>query len=372
MPRQYTPRHPSPAGSTVTPMDSRHHRRVRMRLPARLRWTTPFGQKIELVNTIDVSRSGLLVSAKDPHTPGVTVSVTFPYDASLFDGQPEVLARVVRCEEVLEVIRSNNAREKVEMGSALEQERTAKLDQLARAIGIPDAPATFAVAFHFEEQTHNSSNGNARPREPERRGSMRRALAIPVRVHPQRIPWFEEAMAIDVSAKGMRFRTQRVFALSAKAHALCRNVDGHSLFKPGNSLRMHTDGNRQRPPHTAAPFRFARTGISVGGIVRLLFEMECDRESCRGIGDSDGTGKLIQFCGAFPFQGASHFNFLACVVGTNNLKHFFAPDHAGEDFRLAVKKRGIVRKGDRHRDARSVGILGGNKQAAARNVNRIY
>src|SRR6266568_4412253 len=194
MPRQYTPRHPSPAGSTVTPMDSRHHRRVRMRLPARLRWTTPFGQKIELVNTIDVSRSGLLVSAKDPHTPGVTVSVTFPYDASLFDGQPEVLARVVRCEEVLEVIRSNNAREKVEMG-------------------IPDAPATFAVAFHFEEQTHNSSNGNARPREPERRGSMRRALAIPVRVHPQRIPWFEEAMAIDVSAKGMRFRTQREYSL---------------------------------------------------------------------------------------------------------------------------------------------------------------
>jgi len=194
-------------------MDSRHHRRVHMRLPVRLRWTTPFGQKIELVNTIDVSRSGLLVSTKDPHTPGVTVSVTFPYDASLFDGQPEVLARVVRCEEVLEAIRSNNAREKVEMGSALEQERTAKLDQLARAIGIPDAPATFAVAFHFEEQTHNSSNGNARPREPERRGSMRRALAIPVRVHPQRIPWFEEAMAIDVSAKGMRFRTQREYAL---------------------------------------------------------------------------------------------------------------------------------------------------------------
>src|SRR5260370_25286921 len=110
MPGQYTPRHPSPAGSTVTPMDSRHHPRVRMRLPARLRWTTPFGQKIELVNTIDVSRIGLLVSTNYPHTPGVTGSVTFPYDASLFHGQPEVFARVVRCGEVLEGIRADNVR----------------------------------------------------------------------------------------------------------------------------------------------------------------------------------------------------------------------------------------------------------------------
>ncbi len=32
-------------GSTVTPADSREHRRVRMRLPVRMRWTTPFGQR---------------------------------------------------------------------------------------------------------------------------------------------------------------------------------------------------------------------------------------------------------------------------------------------------------------------------------------
>ena len=194
-------------------MDSRQHGRVRLRLPARLRWTTPFGQKIELVNTIDVSRSGLLVSIKEPHAPGVTLAVTFPYDASLADGQPEVLARVVRCGEVLEVIRASNAREEIQTESALEQERSAKLDQLARALGISDAPATFAVAFHFEEHTYSSSNGNPHPREPERRGSTRRALAIPVRVHPQRIPWFEEAMAIDISAKGMRFRSYREYAL---------------------------------------------------------------------------------------------------------------------------------------------------------------
>ena len=34
-----------------------------------------------------------------------------------------------------------------------------------------------------------------------------------MRVQPERIPWFEEAMAMDVSAKGMRFRSHREYAL---------------------------------------------------------------------------------------------------------------------------------------------------------------
>ena len=194
-------------------MDTREHRRVRMRLPVRMRWTTPLGQKIELGETIDVSRSGLLVSTKESHTTGITLWVTFPYDASLSDGQPEILARVARCNEVLEVIRSANAREKVQTETASEQERSAKLDQLARALGISDAPATFAVAFHLKEQAHASSNGTATRHEPERRGSERRALAVPVRVHPEGIPWFEEAMSIDISAKGMRFRSHREYEL---------------------------------------------------------------------------------------------------------------------------------------------------------------
>ncbi len=223
-------------GSTVTPMDSREHRRVQMRLPVRMRWTTPFGQKIELGETIDVSRSGLLVSTKEFHAPGVALWVTFPYDASFSDGQPEILARVARCREVLEVIRSTNAREKVQAESASQQERFAKLDQLARALGLSDAPATFAVAFHLKEQAHASSNGSAHRREPERRGSMRKALAIPVRVHPERIPWFEEAMTIDISAEGMRFRSHREYAL-------------------GGHLKIAFEASASAPWHGAGEFR---------------------------------------------------------------------------------------------------------------------
>src|SRR6267378_3651531 len=132
-------------------MDSREHRRVRMRLPVRLRWTTPFAQKIELAETIDVSRGGLLVSTKEPHTSGVPLWVTFPYDASLGDGQPEMLATIVRCGDVLEVVRATYARERVKSENAMAAERSAKSDQIIRAHGISDAPATFAVAIQFEE-----------------------------------------------------------------------------------------------------------------------------------------------------------------------------------------------------------------------------
>lgn len=194
-------------------MDTRRHRRVRMRLPVRLRWTAPLGQKIELAESIDVSRSGLLVSSKETHSCGTSVWVTFPYDASLRDGQPEVAAHVVRCEEMLEVIRATNAREKIQTENQSARELSAKLNQLAHAIGIAEAPVTLAVAIHLEEHQRSPSNGNAPDRENERRSSARKALAIPVRVHPERIPWFEETMTIDVSAKGIRFRSHREYAL---------------------------------------------------------------------------------------------------------------------------------------------------------------
>ena len=171
------------------------------------------GQKIETVQTIDVSRGGLLVSTQDAHSCGTSVWVTFPFDTSLGDGQPEVVARVVRCDEVLEVIRATNAREKIQTEVQSARELSAKLDQLARAVGIADCPATFAVAIHFEEHQRSVSNGQNHRSEPERRGSVRKALATPVRVHPERIPWFEEAMTIDISAKGMRFRSQREYAV---------------------------------------------------------------------------------------------------------------------------------------------------------------
>src|ERR1700744_1592876 len=79
-------------------MDRREYHRVQLRLPVRLRWTTPFGQKTEVCRTVDVSRGGMLVPSSEPHAEGMSLWITFPFDASLTVGQPEVFARVVRAD----------------------------------------------------------------------------------------------------------------------------------------------------------------------------------------------------------------------------------------------------------------------------------
>jgi hypothetical protein len=162
-------------------MVSRQHRRVRMRLPARLRWTTPLGQKIELAETRDVSRGGLLVASRDFHAAGVEFWVTFPHNPSLGEGQPEVLARVVRC-----VTSSEGGQH-------------------------PAVAAPFVLAIDFLGPAR--TNGNRGRPVRERRGSPRRLLAVPIRVRPAQVPWFEETMSLDFSPRGMRFRSYREYAV---------------------------------------------------------------------------------------------------------------------------------------------------------------
>src|ERR1700730_811511 len=73
-----------------------------------------------------------------------------------------------------------------------------------------------AVALHFASSFRAESNGNGRAKERERRGRPRRALALPVRVRPEHVPWFEEAMTIDVSAHGLRFLSNREYQEGAR------------------------------------------------------------------------------------------------------------------------------------------------------------
>src|ERR1700726_3637815 len=77
-------------------MDRREHHRVQLRLPVRLRWTTPFGQRTEVCDTVNVSRGGVLVPCQELHAAGMPLWVTFPYDPAIPSSQPEILAKVVR------------------------------------------------------------------------------------------------------------------------------------------------------------------------------------------------------------------------------------------------------------------------------------
>jgi hypothetical protein len=158
-------------------MPSREHHRVRLHLPVRIRWTTPLGQRSETCESLNVSRGGLLLSCRETHAPGIALWITFPYDALITEGQPEVPARVVRCEP----------------GA------TAGMELL--------------VALQFQKTRHPDSNGNGHRPDLERRASPRRSLAMPVHVRPERMPWFEEAMTLDVSPEGLRFVSSREYAL---------------------------------------------------------------------------------------------------------------------------------------------------------------
>ena len=48
-------------------------------------------------------------------------------------------------------------------------------------------------------------------RNGERRDGPRSPFAVPVRVRLEHIPWFEEAMTIDISAHGLRFLSSREY-----------------------------------------------------------------------------------------------------------------------------------------------------------------
>jgi PilZ domain len=170
-------------------MDRRERHRAQLRLPVRIRWNTPFGQKTEVCKTLDISRGGLLAPCQETHAPGVPLWVTFPYDSSMGEGQPEMAAKVVRVAPV----RNGNGNSS---GNGAPHER--------------------AVAVHFAPSFHPESNGNGHAQQPERRGSPRRALALPVRARPEHIPWFEEAMTIDVSAHGLRFLSNREYQEGAR------------------------------------------------------------------------------------------------------------------------------------------------------------
>ena len=165
-------------------MDRREHHRAQLSLPVRIRWNTPFGQKTEVCKTLDISRGGLLVPCQETHAAGVPLWVTLPYDTSLGDGQPEMLAKVVRVGPA----RNGNG---------------------SKSTG--ESASGQAVALHFALPPRAQSNGNSREKEQERRESPRRALALPVRVRPERVPWFEEAMTMDVSAHGLRFLSSREY-----------------------------------------------------------------------------------------------------------------------------------------------------------------
>ena len=64
--------------------------------------------------------------------------------------------------------------------------------------------------MRFEIAPQQATNGNGH-RELERRTSPRRSLAVPIRVRPENVPWFEETMTLDFSRESLRFLSNREY-----------------------------------------------------------------------------------------------------------------------------------------------------------------
>jgi len=154
-------------------MERRKYSRARLRLPARIRWLAPFGLREEVQQTEDVSRGGLKVPLSVPALAGTHLWVSFPYDSTLPESQPEMLLRATRCE--------------------------------------PRKGGGAMLAGRFETLAARGAASDRRPALAERRASRRVRLSLPVRVRLENLPWFEETMTLDVSAEGLRFLSCREY-----------------------------------------------------------------------------------------------------------------------------------------------------------------
>jgi hypothetical protein len=151
--------------------DLRKSSRVPLTLPLRLRWQGALGQTLELTETLDSSRGGLLFFRTAALPVNSRLWVTFPYSPDSTESQPEVPARVVRV--------------KTTAGGG----QIVAIEFLAQHRSVPPAA------------------------EINRRSSQRLPLALPITVRFHEIPWPEHAMSADISSYGVLFRSPRQYAV---------------------------------------------------------------------------------------------------------------------------------------------------------------
>lgn len=167
--------------ATETP-EQRRYPRARLTLCVRLRWPTAFGLVTELAETLDASRGGFLFFRHEPCEPGASLWVTFPWDASVTQVQPEIPARV--------------ARVKVTPAGGY-------LVAVTFETSRPGAPAAALGELR------------AAPAAGDRRQQPRFPLALPIRVRAQDWPWPEETMTLDISGRGVLVETPRIYSPGA-------------------------------------------------------------------------------------------------------------------------------------------------------------
>src|SRR5207244_12662022 len=116
--------------------------------------------------------------------------------------------------------------------------------------------------------------------------------------------------------------------------------------KQGSVFRTHSDRIAEGATRTGAPLGMATRAIRVGSCVAMLLKMNRNSKRCGSLGHSEGTSKLVRFCGARLRGRGLRPNLRACVVCTGDFERIARANHAGENLGLAIGKRSFV--GKRH------------------------
>jgi hypothetical protein len=152
-------------------VEQRRHPRAQLRRPARFRWQGPLGMRLEITETIDVSRDGLLLHCReDPFAMTSRVWILFPFNATAVgEIEPETPARIVRTER--------------------------------------DPSGGYRVGVQLQPPRRATRT----PGQSERRTSPRVPFSLPIFVRPAGTPWPEETMTRDYSRTGVRFETSHIY-----------------------------------------------------------------------------------------------------------------------------------------------------------------
>jgi PilZ domain len=181
-------------------MDLRKSPRAALRMPVRLRWQGSFGMRLEITETLDVSREGMLIVRSDPHGVSSRVWVTFPFERSSAAAvQPETPATVIR----------------------VQQEKA----------------GSYRVALKLELPKRDVPP----PANVERRRAPRVPFALPIFVRPKNTPWPEESMTRDISKGGALIDTSHLYHVGDSVLAKIPWGEWSNIGEiPGQIVRVET------------------------------------------------------------------------------------------------------------------------------------
>ena len=196
--------------------DQRFRQRVRMDMPVRIRQMPPPREYMEIKNTLDVSRNGILFRTRERYELNSIIWVTMPYTAGSHQKDPEFPGTVVR------------------------------------VIKMPDGDTEIGVQFHSAHADRWHHSVYSVPGKPitstEKREKNRVRMTLPVRVRSGML--MDESVTLDVSRTGILFVSSQPYTAGQKVFVVVPYqpaglISGTQVEEPAEIVRfVQRDGVR--------------------------------------------------------------------------------------------------------------------------------